>query len=374
MPDEPTSRHPKGLRSAWNSRKRRLRILVLLIGVGIAALACLFPRQSSPGTSTGVSVAQMQQTVASLLPSGRISWESDASETKSRTSAPTSSTAVRLQFDTKTGAAQVAVVLVRLPRTNLTDFFDCPDRAHQPYDHCTVTELDDGSNLLVNKGYANPVDSGSPQVWFAVLTTSDGTAQIQVSEQASGTAHIQAPARLDLPLSEERLVALVRAKGWTALASRLPRPAAPPEPLSRGALEARSILAAVDDGLPTGIKAVRRDGARTGYADALLDDGSTKTLITVTVQDWQPRTQEMEELFKNARSDAAGTRVVMRKHPAPSGGGAVQWDVDVLYSDGRRVVVTELNAMAFGLPANRSEPPLPMETLRSLAEDAQLRS
>jgi hypothetical protein len=181
--------------------------------------------------------------------------------------------------------------------------------------------------------------------------------------------------RPDLPLNEKQIVALASAPGWASLIDGLSRPAESPAAPSQAVLGKQTILDALDGALPSGVHAVRKGGSEKGYVDVLLDDGRTETLLTITVQDWPPQQEQLNEIFKNAKPDRSGNRLVTRQYPTTSGGrNAVEWDADALYGDGRRVVVSELNAMAFGLAAKRANPPLSMKQLASIAEAAALRS
>jgi len=109
-------------------------------------------------------------------------------------------------------------------------------------------------------------------------------------------------------------------------------------------------------------------GRSSGYLTAVLDDGRGESLLTVAVQRWKPQDPALVPVFAGARTMSDGVRLLVRRSTPPGGGrGVRRWDADTLRADGLRVIVTQLNARAYGLPATRAEPLLTQGELTALA-------
>ncbi|MEU1013522.1 hypothetical protein [Streptomyces sp. NPDC005890] len=66
---------------------------------------------------------------------------------------------------------------------------------------------------------------------------------------------------------------------------------------------------------------------------------------------------------------ADGTEVKKVEGPSEKGGSAVVWLVDILYPDGRRVAVREVDSYAESAPVTRPRPALSMDELLAIARD-----
>ncbi len=299
----------------------------------------------------------MVQLLSQLLPPGEISQTSGrGSEASGRPSAG-------LTYDDGRGAVRISVTVGRVSLPVPPNTRDCLDRARYPYDRCTRSELPHGATLLANRGYVNAVDPKGARRWLAVLTTRDG-GQIGVTESSAATG---SPVRPNLALPMSRLVSIVTSKLWSPVLDAVPIPPKSSPPVT-AVLSGSEILSAMQQLLPRGWQAADEYGAEKGYASMTVNDGQGKCLLTVTVQRWSPGSPEIAQLFAGAAVRPDGTRVLTRRLPVAGGaGGTFQWDADVLVTDGLRIVVSEVNAPAFGLPATRAVPLLSIPQLRAIA-------
>ncbi|MFJ5218452.1 hypothetical protein ACIP98_27490 [Streptomyces sp. NPDC088354] len=311
-----------------------------------------------------VTQAELRRTVASLLPAGDISWET-APVASGRGRNPSASPVVTLRFDDGKGAARLIVGLDRLPAPRPTGTFDCPDRAHHPYGTCAVRRLDNGARLVLTQDRSG-LGSYGVEMRDASLVTADESGRVRIHELNAAPGAGDVPTRRHPPLDLDRLAALASSSVWEPLLERLPRPAGLAASPSEPVRTRRDILAVLLKHLPAGVRALWTAGAEKGYAEALLDDGHGQALIDVTVQKWAGDQGALTPIFANARREADGTRIATRRF-TPAGGGenCVEWDTDIITADGLRVVVSQLNAPAYGLPANRKTSPLsPRDSLR----------
>jgi hypothetical protein len=257
------------------------------------------------------------------------------------------------------------VAVQRLPLPVPAAASGCPDRAYFPYDQCGSRPAPGGAVLTVDQGFADPLAPGGVKRWLALLTTRDG-GQIAVTESNASSQKAVTASRPVPPLTADRLAAIATSRVWAPVLAALPAPPEIPAPPGVPRMTGRQILTVLDGALPP---ALRRSGLEgwDGYANLTADDGNGKSLITVTVQQWNHDDPYLAPLFKGAERLPDSTEAKTRQTTPDARGGGIEWDVDILRPDGLRVLVTELNTPAFGLPATRQDPPLTLRQLTSLA-------
>jgi hypothetical protein len=345
-------------RLARPARSRRLRITVTLGTVALltGGVMALLNSQKQPSAPRRVSSAEMIELLTRSLPDGATSQAKGAGG-----DSPTGPSA-EVMFDAGTGAGKVRVQVGRLPVPVPANLSDCFDRSQFPYEHCVRSTLADGSKLTVTQGFENAVDRSSPQRWLARLITPSGR-QVDVVEWSPvGTSN------LEPPVSIGDLRRIATSTEWTRVIDTLPEPkdaAAPSVPLMPGS----RILDTVESMLPRALRTAHQQGAEKGYATLTVDDGSGPSLLAVTVMQWKPGSPQMVQVFSKAKVRPDGSRHVTRQNPVLNSQqkSVSQWEADVLYRDGLRVTVSEINAIAYGLPATRNKPLLPVARLAAIA-------
>jgi hypothetical protein len=337
----------------------------LAAGVGIGALA----RGGSNDHYTHFSADEMAKLFQGALPTGSFS---QVAGTQTSTDPGAPSPGARLVFDDGHGASQLALGFGHLPAEESQKAAVCPNRAHFPYDRCTSRTLPDGSHLIVDQGFTNPLKPEGVKLWYALLTTKDGR-QVSISELNAASEQATSPTRPSPPLSLDQLSGAVSSRHWDKVLAGLPALPAGPRRPSQPTMSKQQILRTLKSMLPPRVQVADEEGDATGYVDVTVDDGHGKTLMTVNVQRWQVGYPDLMKLYQGAEKLADGTLIQTRQVPARDGTGATSWEKDVLYPDGRRVMVTEYNASAFGLPRTRQDLPLTMEQLSSIATNPDWR-
>jgi hypothetical protein len=121
--------------------------------------------------------------------------------------------------------------------------------------------------------------------------------------------------------------------------------------------------------LPTGLR-VADEGGADGFGHVTVDDGQGKSLVAMNVQRWQPDDPAISGIFKTADTLPDGTRLTTHQgRPTRGGEGVTEWTVDTFRKDGLRVVISAVNARAYGIPATRKIPALTTSQLRQIALD-----
>ncbi|MCE7006747.1 hypothetical protein LWC34_28545 [Kibdelosporangium philippinense] len=336
----------------------------LMRTAGVALLIAAGAGCSQAGKKEAVSDSMVLSTLKDLLPPGRTSQQQGNG---SRIVSP-SVAGGQLTYDDGDGAAALVASVEWKPTPLLPTATACPPRAHFPYNHCTREELPSKDVLTIDRGYNDRLNVSDVERWTATLTAPDGK-QVTVQEWNAATPTSSQKSRTHPPLGNQQLTELVSAKPWQRLLSSLK---APPSNLSapnKPELPKNQIQAILEKMVPSNFSLTDQDGV-TGYFSVVLDDGQGKALVTVTVQQWQPHEPNIKQLFTRADTLPDGTKRVIRKNPAPDGAsGTVQWDADTLRKDGYRVLISELNTWAFGLPRSRQDPPLSPEQLSDIALD-----
>ncbi|MFC9856063.1 MULTISPECIES: hypothetical protein [unclassified Streptomyces] len=331
--------------------------VALVLGLSAAMISAMTVNGSS---GRPVSADLMKDTLRSLLPEGGVSDVSGSG--LSETHAPSA----RLVFDDGHGRSFVEVSVSRLPRSARHVSAECPLRSYSPYDHCVKKTVDGHHTLVVNQSYVDPFEPEGAKQWSARLLSRDGVlvsvVQSDVSAEGAGRN-----LRSALPLTVEELSRIATSKDWEPVMEAVPQAPSPPEPPSTGRMTEREILRNLEKLIPGNLRIANQEGSRTGYADVTVDDGRGESLLTVSVQQWKPGRRELVPLFRNGKNLPGGGRIVTRTAPLQGHPGIVQWDVDVLYDDGRRVLISELNSSSFGTPVTRKAPVLSMEQIKSMA-------
>ncbi|MGW2828887.1 hypothetical protein, partial [Streptomyces sp. NPDC001286] len=274
-------------------------------------------------------------------------------------------------YDDGKGAATIAVSLGRVqpgsdeaPQTT-----ECPGKVFMHYDACGTTRLPDGSVVMVMQGYEYPDRRVDTKLWSAELVTPEGH-HVSVSEWNAAAEKDAPVTRPEPPLSPARLRQLAAARVWRDAIDATPevpgRPAGDPTPTAtRPAVAVAPTLRSL---LPKGRFTVSEDsGDDTGYGYLVVDDGKGKCFVQVNVQD--DMSDVAGDLFGSGSEKLPdGTRVAVHQGPSEKGGsGAVMWTVDTMRSDGRRVVISELNSGAPHDAATRTTPALTVARLRTIA-------
>ncbi|MFI8438125.1 hypothetical protein ACIGJO_31160 [Streptomyces sp. NPDC079020] len=226
--------------------------------------------------------------------------------------------------------------------------------------------VDGHRTLVVNRGYADPFEPEGAKQWSARLLSRDGVLVSVVQRDASAERTGATP-RSSLPLTVEHLSRIATSKDWEPVMAAVPRAPSPPELPSTGKMTEREILRNLEKLIPGNLRISQREGSGRGYADVTVDDGRGESLLAVSIQQWKPGRKELVPLFSEGKSLPGGGKIVTRREPLQSHPDIVQWDVDVLYDDGRRVLISELNSSSFGTPVTRKAPVLSMEQITSMA-------
>ncbi|MFI5998157.1 hypothetical protein ACIBAC_40670 [Streptomyces sp. NPDC051362] len=356
--DSLASSRSAGRRTTFSAGRRKAVPAILATALGTVVLAGC----SSSPASTEVSAQEMVQRLESLLPPGKVSGQQGQGQNGKPGTPPPSA---QLVLGEGGKAVQVAVTLNRYPLPVPAQFSQCPDAAYHPYSQCTHSSLPGGAQLVLDQSpqdEANP--SGSKR--RTVLLTSKQGAQVAVSEVSSGK---RAAGDSTLPLSLKQLSAIATSNKWKTALTVIPTPPASTKKGSVPQLTGPQISGLIKKLLPPGLHAAHQGGSE-GFGHLVVDDGHGKSLVAVNTQRWKPHDPAMTKLFKQAETLPDGTRISLKKGPASQGGqDSVEWSVDTIRKDGLRVVISALNAAAYQLPADRSEPALTTKQLKAIALD-----
>ncbi|MFJ2717081.1 hypothetical protein [Streptomyces sp. 6-11-2] len=333
------------------------------VAAGPAARASVTAPETT--AATVMSGDELVRTLEKLLPEGQIS-NKDGGSTDNGSYA-------NLVYDDGDGEGAIAVSLNRVRPGGLEarQTTQCPDKLFIVYDSCTSTKLSDGSVLMLLKGYEYPNSRSGTKRWAADLVTSAG-GHIGVQEWNSATEKGSPVTRDQPPLDLGRLKALATAHELRAAADALPLDVSPaPEPDPGPLTPGGSISAVLTRLVPPGVKVVSRSGPDDdGFGYVVLDDGRGTSLVQVNVQLDTRGDMESELFGPDAEVLPDGTKVVTRRESGEKGiSGIVQWSVDTIRPDHRRVVISAFNSGAQNTPATRKAPALTMEQLKAIATD-----
>ena len=351
-----------------------------LVGVGGALL---LPGSGSSAPQDGASVGtgrhtvaatpapspvsgdQMIRTLERLLPKGKFG------KAEARGSDERPGPYVQLVYDDGQGAAAISVGLGRVEpgSDEARGTTECPGKVFVHYDACSTTRLSDGSVVMVLQGYEYPDRRVDTKWWSAELVTPEGQ-HVSVNEWNAAAEKDASVSRQQPPLSAAQLRKLAAASAWRDAIDAMPpdtnKPA--PQPSATETVGTVAVAPTLRSLLPKGVFKVSGDsGDDSDFGYLVLDDGKGKSLVQVNVQGNMSDVES--DLFgSDAEVLADGTKVARHQEPSEKGGaGAVMWTVDTIRTDGRRVVISELNSGAPHDDATRKTPALTMKQLREIA-------
>ncbi|MFM9609783.1 hypothetical protein [Streptomyces niveiscabiei] len=348
-------------------RVRRLRQRFAVIGGSVAGVAALgvggtlltapddTPRNVGTGTAAASTPASspaspdITEILKKLLPRGTFTVGENGGSTVSGV------------FDDGKGAAALSL---SVGLASLSGADGCPDPVFQPYDDCTTQRLADGSRVTVFQGYEYPDRREETKLWYADLTTPDGT-HVNLSEWNSPAEKGEKTTRPEPPLSPAELTKVVSSAELRALATDSapgrPAPSTPPAQTGNVGTTLVSLL-------PKHLKVVTKSPeGDPEFAYVVVDDGKGKSYVQINVQ---PNMADVRNQLFGPKSEKLpdGTLVAARKGPGEKGGsGVVMWTVDTMRTDGFRVVISAFNAATQQTPATRTAPALSMKELRAIA-------
>ncbi|GAA3829626.1 hypothetical protein GCM10022403_073590 [Streptomyces coacervatus] len=323
------------------------------------------PSATSTPAPAPVSGDDLIRTLEKLLPHGKFS------KAEARGTDEPPAPYVHLVYDDGKGAAAVGVSLARVEpgSDEARQATECPGKAFAHYDACSTTRLPDASVVMVLQGYEYPDRRVDTKWWSAELVTPTGQ-HVSVSEWNAAAEKDSPVTRAEPPLSADRLRKLAAASAWRDAIDSMPEDTAEPtaQPTGSDTAVAVPIAPMLRSLLPKRKFTVSEDsGDDSGFGYLVVDDGMGKSLVQVNVQG--DMSDVAGDLFgSGAKTLPDGTKVAVHQEPSEKGGaGAVMWTVDTLRSDGRRVVISELNSGAPHDDATRRTPALSIEELRAIA-------
>ncbi|MCF2131715.1 hypothetical protein L1I79_35620 [Strepomyces sp. STD 3.1] len=357
----PSRQDRRGGPTAAGARRVPAVASVVVLTVLLAGITAIAVRHPAERPIPPVSGDRMIRLLVDSLPAGVVRDESGSGSDSA--SGPTA----ELKYDRGDGFSRISLAVARLPTPVPPNAADCPDRAHFPYEKCTVTVLRDKSRLMVSRGHEDALDPTSRPRWVARLVTPGGR-QVEVGQWSPRRTGADSARSLP-PLSPGELTAVAEAPEWAEVVKSLPAPRVP-DPPAVPVVDRPRMLGLVKNSLPPSVRVTEEAGATRGYATLTVDDGHGPHLMTVTAQRWKRDSPEMEQVFAAASVRRDGARVVTRRASAPGGErGEVQWEADVLHPDGLRISVSTINSTAFGLPPTREAPSVTVRQLVAIASD-----
>jgi hypothetical protein len=363
-------------------------VTVSLAAVGIGVGAGAFAGGGGPSGPAGpavsgarragpaVSDAEMAATLEKLMPQrGSVTGASGRGTPSPPGSRPLTA---RLTYAEGHGISGVDVSVAR-PAPGFADqdpgSGPCLPIEVRPYGVCTTKTLRSGSTLSLIKSFSNPNSTAGRKAWSAVLTT-PGDAQITVEEYGGGGEKETASNVTPLLSAGELSAVATSTKSDKAVASiPVPAPGGSPGPSPDAGVPAGQRMAAVLNALLPGDAGTRSDWSTgEGRAETVYDDGHGRTAVAVNAQVSMGDVASSIMTCSDARGGSCtmstlsdGTRIRTSEEPSERGGKAVVWQVDTLHSDGRRVLVREINSYAESGPVTRSQPALSPARLRAIA-------
>lgn len=336
------------------------------------------PQRPAPGrdrVGTGaVTADQLTGVIKQLLPQGGLS------DVEARGTGDELGPMVTGAFDDGDGKGRIGFSLSRVDPTGpmANDMVKCPSKTTLNYDSCSSKTLEDGSRLLLFKGYEYPDRRVDTKCWRATVVTPQGFL-IDAQEWNAATEKDSPISRPTPPLSLAQLQALVTSPLWHPALNDLPAaPAeAPQSPPSRPGHSGTKAVATLEELLRLdGIPVVSRDedGPDLGYV--VLDEGKGKSLVSLQIQPAGAKQPNMwADLFTSAETLPGGTKVLTRQQAGEKGGaGVVWWSAEALLPNGTRVIVSAFNAESQMTAATRKEPVLTLARMKELATSPKVAS
>ncbi|MGW2842365.1 hypothetical protein ACWCWD_31810 [Streptomyces sp. NPDC001493] len=183
------------------------------------------------------------------------------------------------------------------------------------------------------------------------------------------------------PLDQGKLAALGQSAKWQPLVQRMEvvvaaqekRQEASPTPSRAPELDYSLLMPTLLKLLPKDVTVVRQQQDGDGeYAEVVVDDGQGQSLLGINVQ--RDMRDVAGDLYGSAETLPGGALLAVRQTPGEKGGqGIVQWTVDLMYPDGMRVVVMAFNADRQDGTATRTDPALSIAELKALVTSPKWR-
>ncbi|MGW2937228.1 hypothetical protein ACWDA7_36580 [Streptomyces sp. NPDC001156] len=281
---------------------------------------------------------------------------------------PPRSLKAELIFDDGHGPAKISVALSRFPVPVPSILSQCPDTAYHPYSKCTIRKLNGGADFILDKSPANQNKPSGVQRWTALLTTRHGDQILATEINARHDTDVTVSRPIP-PIPAETLTTIVTSPTWRPFLTALSVPPSSNLTPQTKQVSAQQITGFLRKLLPTGLR-VADEGGADGFGHVTVDDGQGKSLVAMNVQRWQPDDPAISRIFKTADILPDGTRLTTHQGRPTSGGkGLTEWTVDTFRKDGLRVVISTVNARAYGIPATRKIPALTTSQLRQIALD-----
>lgn len=349
------------------------------------------------GAGSGVSGTEMVETLASLLPGGKVSEGSGIGTGELKDGAVASASVV---YDDGEGPTTVTASLYPTPsyvpgggqvaacREAAGDLRDVPAGVTVAFDGVGGPALTDATGKRQPGGECpTGADATAPEAGglvgyrFRGLAAGGVTVDVRAySGVLDGTAD---PVRTTPALDRRKLTALGQSPAWRPLAGRLkaitsardrsgptgsgsPAPTPTPTPSPAPRLDYSTLMPTFLKLLPDDVTVVRQQHADgEEYAEVVVDDGEGESLVGINVQ--RDMRDVGGDLYGSAETLPDGTLLAVRQEPGEKGGaGVVQWTADSMRPDGMRVVVMAFNAAQQSAAATRSEPALSIDELKAL--------
>ncbi|MFI5534630.1 hypothetical protein ACIA8O_39470 [Kitasatospora sp. NPDC051853] len=202
---------------------------------------------------------------------------------------------------------------------------------------CRIESLPDGSVLRIHQGLEYPDGRADTKYWSALPAGTDGRV-VEVNEWNAPEAKGSPVSRPVPPLSVARLTAALRSRAWDPVVADLPpagerRSAASPGP-SRTVPSSAWVADVAGSLMPPGLIGVPAGQGTDGRVGLTVKGGVNSGLPEVLVED---HTADLAGY--GGRYRAAQVRDGNRVLVSGGTGSQVRWRVDVLRSDGRRVLL-----------------------------------
>lgn len=296
-----------------------------------------------------------------LLPEAKLTEQGDGGSVP-----PEERAGASVVYDDGHGKAAVSVNLERQYPGQEPQEGDmvCPDKNLTQFESCSATSLDDGSRLVLFKGWEYPDRREETKWWYADLLTPEGY-RISVYEWNAPAEKGEPVSRSTPPLSLDRLKTLVRSDAWLPILRTLPEPDEPPQAQPPQGMSGDKILSKLTAQLPGRLSVKASGKQETEYAYLVVDDGRGRSFVQINVQ---PGMEASDVSGADVKVLADGTRVSTRQGPGEKGGaGVVVSEVDTVRPDGLRVVISAFNSASQSEAATREAPALTLAELEKIA-------
>ncbi|MFD6420856.1 hypothetical protein [Streptomyces sp. NPDC060198] len=359
---------------------------------------------SPAAAGTGISGTEMVETLAALLPGGKVSEGSGVGTGELEDGAVASASVV---YDDGEGAATVTAALYPTPsyargggqaaacRTAPGDLRGVPAGVALAFDAVGGPDLTDASGKRRPGGECPTAtapataDPAVPDlVGNRIRTLAVGGVTLDVRAYSGLLDDPADPARSTPVLDRRQLDLLGQSGKWAGLIQRMGEivaqrekngrggsatPAPTPTPSRAPELDYSTLMPTFLGLLPDDVTVVRQeheDGSE--YAELVVDDGQGRSLVGINVQ--RDMLDVAGDLYGSAETLPDGGLLAVRQTPGEKGGqGIVQWTVDLMYPDGMRVAVMAFNADRQDGVATRSEPALSVDELKALVTSPEWR-